>query len=622
MDWYSPLNPGFPISTSNNSISLLFGVIPPGVYTMVATNMFNGCTTVKTVTVTSLDAWPTFGVSSTTNFSVGCSPLNQTTLIITNPVSTQTPPATCSYTFLPPGFAGTLSPGPYPPIGTSTITTLPGTWTLVVLDNSNNCKIMLPVAVIQNTVAPDVSAFMQPITQTLTCLNPILLATGESTTANTIVEWIQPAGNQIVTTSTIVVGPATGRNTSTTSLTYATYTVVATNSVNACKTFSKVVINQNFKPPVSSPLISVDTPTAVYCNVGIDPVVLTTGASTITSGVPNAFVANPCWNGPSPQVTVCGASSYSVYVPGIYSLTVMDSYNGCTTTGTINVVDKTQPPVLTASASMGTLDCGSSQTSLLMAITGSTNDLKYWYYTFPTGAAFTPTSAPIPDGTNQLLNGTASQSVNVSLTGYYQFVVTNTITGCRAFGSFTVTDGSIKADFTPDFIYGYAPLTVNFTDNSFSSLGNSSITSIWSFGNGTSITTISNTPTSAVYAAPGTYTVMLLAQKGDCIDTVSKIIKVDLPSKLEVPNIFTPNGDGSNDLFLLKTANLTEIEATIFDRWGNKVYEISSSTGNIAWDGKNLAGKDCAAGVYFFIITAKGKDDKKYNTKGNLSLIR
>ncbi|MDO8998115.1 MAG: gliding motility-associated C-terminal domain-containing protein, partial [Bacteroidota bacterium] len=93
-------------------------------------------------------------------------------------------------------------------------------------------------------------------------------------------------------------------------------------------------------------------------------------------------------------------------------------------------------------------------------------------------------------------------------------------------------------------------------------------------------------------------------------------------SKLEVPNVFTPNGDGSNDVFFLKVANISEINAVIFDRWGNKVYESTSTTGNIAWDGKNMSGKELPVGTYFYIIKGKGKDGTEYDTKGNVSLYR
>jgi gliding motility-associated-like protein len=624
-DWFSPLNPppgGVPISSSNNTLTV-FDVTPygPGIYTLVTTNLVNGCKTSKTITVTTLSAWPTFSVASPTNYSIGCAPLNQTTINIINPISTQTPPATCSYTFLPPTFTGAVTPSVILGGNTSTTTTIPGSWTVIVQDNSNFCRTTLVVPIIQNTVAPNVSANM--LTQTLTCNTPTILATGTSTTANTNITWLMPVVPPSLGSPTLVIGtPPTGPNNSTTSLNYASFTVVATNSVNACQSTSVVVINQNFKPPVSTPTISIGTATAIYCTAATNPVVLTTGSSTVTSGVPFAFASPYLWEGPSPQTTVSGASSYSCYVPGIYSLTIQDSYNGCLKTGTIQVLDKTQPPVLTSVTATSTLDCGSNQASLLTSVIGSSTGLMYWYYGFPTGAAFSPTSAPIPHGTDPIFNGTTSNSVSVSMGGVYNYVVTNTLTGCRAFGQFTVLPGDITADFSPNPATGYAPLSVDFTNNSSTSLGTGSITSIWNFGNGTSQTYTYTSNATTTFTAPGTYTVMLLAQKGSCIDTAYKVVVVDMPSALEVPNIFTPNGDGNNDVFFLKTANLSEVYCLIHDRWGNKVYETTSSTGNIAWDGKNIQGKECSQGVYFYVIKAKGRDDKEYSKKGNVTLAK
>jgi len=91
---------------------------------------------------------------------------------------------------------------------------------------------------------------------------------------------------------------------------------------------------------------------------------------------------------------------------------------------------------------------------------------------------------------------------------------------------------------------------------------------------------------------------------------------------MEVPNVFTPNGDKSNDIFRLRGSSLKEIYIIIFDRWGNKVYEVASDTGNFAWDGNNQAGKPCSDGVYFYIIKAKGEDAKEYDLRGNVSLFR
>ncbi|MBK9284890.1 MAG: gliding motility-associated C-terminal domain-containing protein [Sphingobacteriaceae bacterium] len=624
-DWFSPINPppfGPPIATSNNTLSILSGAVPPGVYTLQTTNLVTGCKTSKTVTVTSLSAFPTFAVGSTTDFSIGCVPLNSTTISIINALSTQTPPATCSYTFLAPSFTGVVTPSVVLGNNNSTVTTIPGTWTVIVQDNSNFCRSYLSIPILQNTVAPHVVANI--LTQTLTCYNPTLLATGSSTTQFTQVTWNVPSTPPTLSTPTVIVGdPANGPNTSTTSLTYANFTVVATNTNNACQSTSVMTINQNFKPPISSPTISIATPTAIYCKVSTAPVILTTGSSTTTSGGgPSAFVANPCWDGPSPQTTICGTSNYSCYVPGVYTLSVIDNYNGCPGSGTVNVLDRTQPPVLTNPVSTSTLDCAANQATLSMAITGTnTGGMRYLITNYPIGSSFSPTNA-ITITLNPDLSGTTSPSVAVSLLGTYIFVATNTLTGCNATGTVVVGAGGLNASFEANPSTGYAPLTVNFFNNTSSSFGTTSITTVWSYGNGNVKTVTTTAQTSETYLAPGSYTAMIIATKGSCVDTAFQVIKVDIPSKMEVPNVFTPNGDGSNDVFFLKVANLKEVTAIIHDRWGNKVYETTSTTGNIAWDGKNFAGAECSSGVYFYTIKATGKDDKEYEQKGNVSLFR
>jgi hypothetical protein len=49
---------------------------------------------------------------------------------------------------------------------------------------------------------------------------------------------------------------------------------------------------------------------------------------------------------------------------------------------------------------------------------------------------------------------------------------------------------------------------------------------------------------------------------------------------------------------------------------------VQSETGNFAWDGKNLQGKNCAGGVYFYLIKGIGRDEKEYEKKGQVTLVR
>ncbi|MGE0568578.1 MAG: gliding motility-associated C-terminal domain-containing protein, partial [Bacteroidia bacterium] len=207
--------------------------------------------------------------------------------------------------------------------------------------------------------------------------------------------------------------------------------------------------------------------------------------------------------------------------------------------------------------------------------------------------------------------------------GNYFVLVTNTINGCIAIGEYLVIPGGINADFVPSPTEGFAPLEVTFTNNSSTSTGASSIISTWGYGDGVITNTILNSSVSAhTYTSSGTFSVILTVQKGSCIDTAMRVIRVDIPSKLEIPNVFTPNGDGTNDIFRLRASNLKEVYVIIFDRWGNKVYETTSETGNFGWDGKNLSGKECADGTYFYIIKATGADGEEYEMKGNVSLYR
>ena len=110
--------------------------------------------------------------------------------------------------------------------------------------------------------------------------------------------------------------------------------------------------------------------------------------------------------------------------------------------------------------------------------------------------------------------------------------------------------------------------------------------------------------------------------KGQCAETVSRVVVVDLPSQLEIPNIFTPNNDGVNDLFFLKATSLEWISIVVYSRWGLRVYELESFTGNVAWDGKDLYGKNVADGTYMYVLKAKGRDGSPYESKGTIMLVR
>lgn len=92
-------------------------------------------------------------------------------------------------------------------------------------------------------------------------------------------------------------------------------------------------------------------------------------------------------------------------------------------------------------------------------------------------------------------------------------------------------------------------------------------------------------------------------------------------SILNMPNAFSPNGDGMNDIYKAKSdyRNITEFHAYIFNRWGQKLYDWTDIAGG--WDG-TYKGNPVKEGVYFVLVKAKGGDGKVYSIKRDVNLLR
>lgn len=92
-------------------------------------------------------------------------------------------------------------------------------------------------------------------------------------------------------------------------------------------------------------------------------------------------------------------------------------------------------------------------------------------------------------------------------------------------------------------------------------------------------------------------------------------------SKLEFPNAFSPNGDGINDIYRAKPGyqSIVEFKATIFNRWGQKIYEWNDPADG--WDG-TFKGKEAKQGTYFCVVKARGADGRKFNIKKDVNLLR
>lgn len=223
--------------------------------------------------------------------------------------------------------------------------------------------------------------------------------------------------------------------------------------------------------------------------------------------------------------------------------------------------------------------------------------------------------------TNGLIeNDITSLSPEISLGGDYILIVTNTISGCVSKDSLFVFQDdsafvSIVHKNSPDTIadisshndYDYSyngvdgPITWTIDDVNFS---NDSIIT-YSF----------------VESGEHTITITLTNPNNGCIVNDSLWLKV--MHELIIPGAISPNGDGYNDVFLIRALeNYDENSLSIFNRWGNSIFNASPYLND--WDGRSntgfkLTGDKVADGTYFFIIKLV-KDNKEFIHKGSIEV--
>lgn len=184
-----------------------------------------------------------------------------------------------------------------------------------------------------------------------------------------------------------------------------------------------------------------------------------------------------------------------------------------------------------------------------------------------------------------------------SVTTTYMLEVTDT-NGCTSEDDITVfAIESPAAGFDALF-----QLTCDGVEAQFINTSLSAINYTWLLGDGT--TSALENP-AHTYSYLGTYNIVLIAENGGCSDTVSLAKSIgDLAShaRLDPPNVFTPNGDGVNDLFKIpmepELAGCARI--MIFNRWGNLLHEGGAQ--NFSWNGMTADNKPVPPGTYYYII--------------------
>jgi gliding motility-associated-like protein len=553
-----------------------------GTYSCIVTS--GACTITKTVTITQPAAL-NLNISPSTTLCQGA-----TTVFTVNGANT--------YTW------NTGGTGPNLTASVAAIYSVTGT-------NINNC-----------TATATVALNLDPVPVVSISGNTLICGTGVTTTltasgANTY-NWMP--GN--INNQVAIVGPPAN----------TTYTVTGTNSFGCSNTATIDVITNNFNLTTGPPLTICYGQSATLTangvtgytwmpgnftgqNYAVSP--LTSGDYTVLGTVGSCTFSNSQFItvtplptvsiNPNPPPKVCpgvpvtlnasGANSYS-WLPGNFNsssinitpladqvYTVTGTTSGCSSQVTqlvmvapgVNV--SVSPPFTLCKGDIGTL-------------TASGGSVYIWEPGAGTGNTYTIQPLQNTTYTVTASNGTcaASNTVNVSV----NYVI---------------------ADFVDNSINGNYYEFVEFTNLSVNSVKN-----FWYF---TNQIISSDVNPKIQFDEPGTYVACLMTENAQgCLDTLCKVINIGCPEDaLFIPNTFTPNEDGLNDIFRVSTLGqcIENFEMTVFDRWGEAVF----STKDLAkgWDGK-IKGVVAKSDVYTYLVKYTMINKKAFSKSGHVTLMK
>jgi gliding motility-associated-like protein len=622
-------------------------VASAGLYTLVVTDGTNGCDALSTVTVVPDDNLPVAdaNVAALLTCEVDLVQING------NGSSTGT---NISYEW---------SNEQGQPVGsTANIdVTTPGLYTLVVYDASNDCSAQTTVLVEENEEppSPDIIALGS---SEIDCINAlVVLDAGSSTpTGNLEFQWSTSNGNILGSTTS----PQIEANEE------GLYTLVVVNTLNGCleNTDFEITIDQ------SDPTVNVAAPPVLTCVVSEFQL---NGNGSSSNG---NFTYNWTGNINSGQ----GTLTPDINTPGTYTLLVTNEDNGCTSEETVTVLEDTVDPDA-AAATGDNLDCitevvnlngtGSSQGSLF--------DYEWTGPSILTGAAGLSPSVNAPGSYQLVVTNTENGCTEIAITEVLENEAAPTaaallpepplcqgeagtlsvvsITGGTPPYTYSIDNGNT---FYPDSSFvlnsgNYDVLIQDATGCEFQQsiyipdvapvavLVNEPVIEI-QLGAEAQLLAVTNIPTWAIdtimwtptdslsctnclnpYANPTestTYEVTVINENG-CEDKAQIRLDLDKDRKVYIPNAFSPNGDGSNDLFMIFATEIG-IERVnyfqVYNRWGEMVFHAEDFQPNdpaYGWGGW-FRGELMNPAVFVFWAEVEFVDGYKQFFKGDVTLLK
>lgn len=372
---YNWLTPDGNIVSGGNTLSPLVNAV--GYYELEATDLQNGCTSVAGVNVVANQVDPVAVIAMPD--TLNC----VTAQLILDADSSSTGNMTYTWTTAGGNILDQSNP-------LAIVVNEPATYTLTVEDNINGCSSSFTVTVPEDVQLPVAAAGADGV---LTCAftSLILDGTGSSSNGNFSYVWTTTNGNILLNADSLM--PTIAAE--------GTYHLMVTNNDNGCTSTDEVMVTTN----TTLPNVAIATPGEIGC---LQPTVSLNGAG--SSSGPNFQYE---WTTTDGNI-VSGTNTNTLVVnsAGSYTLTLLDTINGCTASQTVQVNDVTVLPLAEAGPPF-TLTCDVTQTTLQGS--GSTG-AEYAY-------AWTTQGGNIVSGAN-------SPNPLVNEPGFYSLTVTNTGTGC------------------------------------------------------------------------------------------------------------------------------------------------------------------------------------------------
>jgi gliding motility-associated-like protein len=118
----------------------------------------------------------------------------------------------------------------------------------------------------------------------------------------------------------------------------------------------------------------------------------------------------------------------------------------------------------------------------------------------------------------------------------------------------------------------------------------------------------------------GYYTVDLVVwNEGNCADSMSLDMCIRGSDAVFIPDVFSPNGDGNNDVLYVRGPTVIDLEFAVYDRWGSRLFTTTSV--DQGWDG-TVQGEQGASGVYLYTVVARTDEGEQVERTGNITLVR